>query len=56
MKQFGVLTRVQAGGEAKWLQENREKFQSKADAGDELYKEMLQEVTTREDLKEAYGA
>lgn len=33
----------------------RDEFQRRADGGDELYKDMLEEVETREDLKKAYG-
>jgi hypothetical protein len=46
---------LQAGGEAEWYQEMKSEFQHRADSGDEDYKDLLEEVEKREDLKKAYG-
>lgn len=32
-----------------------EEFRRQAEAGDELYSELMEEVASREDLKNAYG-
>ncbi|KAK4980141.1 hypothetical protein LTR42_000448 [Elasticomyces elasticus] len=46
MKELGFIV-PQAGGDVQWLQENWEEFNKRADAGDEDFKGMVEEVKER---------
>ncbi|KAK3662332.1 hypothetical protein LTR22_006865 [Elasticomyces elasticus] len=46
MKELGFVV-PQAGGDVQWLQENWEEFNKRADAGDEDFKGMVEEVKER---------
>ena len=37
----------QAGEDGKWLKDNMEAFQHKADGGDEEFKDLIEDVTSR---------
>ena len=43
----------QAGEDRKWLMENTQEFEERAKAGDEYSWDILKEMQTRSDLKDA---
>lgn len=43
--------RLRAGTEGEWFKDHREEFQKKADSGVQCFKDMLEEVETRDDLE-----
>ena len=46
------LEKWQAGEDKEWLKFNISEFEKRADAGDEDFKDVLEEMRTRKDLKE----
>ncbi|KAJ7633939.1 hypothetical protein B0H17DRAFT_1107875 [Mycena rosella] len=47
----GVFVLGTAGQDAEWMRENLPKFQALADHGNELYRDMIAELRTRENFK-----